>query len=118
MADEFAHAEVPRSLPRVQLLLCVEVLKPYMVSIDFHLNIYYPVSLFPEAVHNMKEFFIMDWRVELCGGEGIFMVLYRTKVFAPVNDMVLRQDTSNSLIASIGFQDCRTGSIELGNDES
>ena len=40
VVDKFGHAEVPRSLLRVQYLLCVEVLQPLMVCVDVHLNIY------------------------------------------------------------------------------
>ena len=41
------------------------------------------------------------------------MVLNYMKLFASVDDMVLRQDTSNCLISSVGFSDCLEGSIEL-----
>ena len=35
------------------------------------------------------------------------------KLFASADDMVLRQDTSNCLIASVSFHDCLKGSIEM-----
>ena len=38
------------------------------------------------------------------------------KVLASVDDVVLRHDTSNCLIAGISFHDCVEGSIELGED--
>ena len=40
------------------------------------------------------------------------------ELLASVDAMVLRLDTSNCLIDSIGFHDCFKGSIELGEDES
>ena len=46
------------------------------------------------------------------------MVLNWMKLLASVDDVVLRQDTSNSLIASISFHDCLKGSIELGEEGS
>ena len=44
------------------------------------------------------------------------MVRNWIKLLASVDDMVLRQDTSNCLIASIGFHNCVKDSIELGED--
>ena len=116
MVDAFGHAEVPRSLSRVQLLLCIEVLQPLLVCVDVHPNVYYPVPPFPEAVYHSKEFFIMDWLGALCGGEGFCMVLNWMKLFASLDDVILRQDTINCLIASISFHDCLQGSIELRED--
>ena len=118
MVDKFGHAEVPQSLSRIQLLICVEVLQPLMVYIDVHLNTYYLVPPFPEAGHNSEQFFIMDWPVAFRGGEGFCVVLKRMKLLTSVDDMVLRQDTSNCLIASISFHDCLKGSIKLGKDGS
>ena len=118
MVDEFGHVEVPRSLSRVQLLFCVEVLQPLMVCIDVHLNTYQPVPPFPEAVYNSEQFFIMDWPVVLCRGEGFCMVLNWMELLAFVDDMVLRQNTSNCLIAGISFHDCLKGSIKLGENRS
>ena len=40
------------------------------------------------------------------------------KLFASVDDVVLRQDTSNCLIAGISFHNCLKGSIKLGEDGS
>ena len=60
----------------------------------------------------------MDWPVALCGGEGFCVALHWMKLLAFVDDMVLRQDTSNSLIAGISFHDCLKGSIKLGEDGS
>ena len=75
MVDEFRHAEVPRSLSRIQPLLCNEVLQPLMVSIDVHLDTYSLVSPFLETVNNSKEFFVMHWLVALCSREGFCIVL-------------------------------------------
>ena len=60
----------------------------------------------------------MDWPVALCRGEGFCVVLNWMKLLASVHDMVLRQDASNCLIASLSFHDCFEGSIELGEDGS
>ena len=46
------------------------------------------------------------------------MILKWIKLLASGDDMVLREDTSNCLIASIGFYDCRKGSIKLDEDGS
>ena len=54
----------------------------------------------------------MDWPVALCSREGLCVILNQIKLLESVDDMVLRQDTSNCLIASIGFYDCLKGSIE------
>ena len=60
----------------------------------------------------------MDWPVALCVEEGFCMVLNWMKLLASIDDMVLRQDTSNCLIASFGFHNYLKGSIELGEDGS
>ena len=75
-----------------------------------------PVNPLPEAVHNCEQSCIMDWSVALCGGEGFCMVLKWMKLLAFVDDLVLRQDTSNCLIASISFHNCLKRSIKLGED--
>ena len=41
-----------------------------------------------------------------------------TKLYVFVDDVILRQDTSNCFIASIDFHDCLDGSIELVKDGS
>ena len=115
---EFRYAEVPRSVSRVQFLLCVEVWQPLIVCIDLHLDTYYPVPPFPEGGHNREQFLIMDWPVALDGGEGFCMVLNWMKLLASVDDIVLRQDTSYCLIANISFYDCIKGSMQLGEDGS
>ena len=118
VVDEFGHTEVPRRLSQVQLLLGVEVLQPLIVSIDVHFNTYQTVSPLPEAVHNSEQFFIVDWSVALCGREGFCVVLTWMKLLASVDNVVLRQDTNNSLIASISFYNYLEGSIELSKDGS
>ena len=118
VVDQFGHAQVPRCLSRIQLLRCVEVLQLLMVCVDAHLNTNWPVPPFPEAFHNREQFFIMDWPVALCRGEGFRIVLNWMKLLASVDDVVLRQDTSNCLIASISFHDCLNSSIKLGEDGS
>ena len=60
----------------------------------------------------------MDWPVALNGGEGFCMVLHWMKLLASVDNMVLRQDTSNCLIASISLYNCVEDSVKLGNDGS
>ena len=40
------------------------------------------------------------------------------KLFILIDDVVLSQDASNCLIASIIFYDCYKGSIKLGEDRS
>ena len=46
------------------------------------------------------------------------MVLNWIKLVASVGDVVLRQDTSDCLIVSVGFHDCLEGSVELCEDGS
>ena len=88
VVDEFGHAEVPRTLSRVQLVLCVVVLQPLMVCVGVHLTTYYPVLPFPETVCNDEQFLIMDRPVALCGGQGFCVVLNWMKLFASVDDVV------------------------------
>ena len=111
---KFEYAEVTRILQRVQLLLCIEGLQPLIVCADVHLNAYQLVPLLPEVVHNREQFFIIDWPVALFGREGFWMVLKWGKMFSSVDDMVLRQDTSNCLRTSISFYDCAQCFIDLG----
>ena len=40
MVDELEHAQAPRSLLQVQLLLAIEVLQPLIVCVDVNLNTY------------------------------------------------------------------------------
>ena len=89
-----------------------------MVCVDAHLNACEPVPPFPEGVHNREQFFIVDWPVALCRGEGFCVVLNWMKRLASIDDMVLRQDASNILIASISLHDCLKHSIDLGEDGS
>ena len=89
-----------------------------MVYVDIHLYTYWPVSALLEAVHNRLQFFIVDWPVVLCGGDSLCMGPDYIDLFAYVDDMVLRKDTSNCLIATIGFHNCLEGSIELDEDGS
>ena len=58
----------------------------------------------------------MYWPVAFCGREGFCMILAWMEVFASVADVVLREDTSNCLIASMGFYDCPKGSMQLDED--
>ena len=60
----------------------------------------------------------MDWQVALCRGEGFCVVVNWMKLLASVDDMVLRQNTSNCLIARISSHDCLEGTDELGEDGS
>ena len=46
------------------------------------------------------------------------MVLHWMMLFASVDNVVLRQDTSNCLIARVGFYDCLEESIELCEERS
>ena len=89
-----------------------------MVCVDVHLNIYEPVPLFPEAGNNSEQFFIMDWPVALCKGEGFCVVVNWMKLLASADYVLLKQDTSNCLLARINFHNCLKCSIELGEDGS
>ena len=40
------------------------------------------------------------------------------KLFVSIDDLVLRQNTNNCLITSVGFHKCLKGSVKLGEDES
>ena len=46
------------------------------------------------------------------------MVLDGVKLLCSVDNMVLRQDTRNSLIAGIGFHDGLKGMVELREDRA
>ena len=46
------------------------------------------------------------------------MVLNWMKLLVSVDNVILREDTSNGLITSIGFHDCLESSVELGKDGS
>ena len=106
MVGGFGHTELPRSLSRVHLLLCVELLQHLMVCVDVHFDTYLPVSRLPETVHDKEQFFVMDWPVALCGGEGFCILRNWMKVFASVDEVVLGQDTSNCLIVRVDVHDC------------
>ena len=54
----------------------------------------------------------------LRGGAGFCVVRNWMKLLAYVDNVVLRQDTSNCLIASISFHDWSKGSIKLDVDRS
>ena len=54
------------------------------------LDAYLPVSTLLEIVHSGEQFFILDWPVALCGGEGLSVVYDWMKLFASIDDMVLR----------------------------
>ena len=60
----------------------------------------------------------MDWLLAFCATEGFCMVRNWMQVLVYVEDVVLREDTSNCLIACISFHDCLKGSIKLGEDGS
>ena len=60
----------------------------------------------------------MDRLVALYGREGVCMVLNWIELFTSVDEVILRQDTGNCLIASIGFYNDLEISIELGEAES
>ena len=55
----------------------------------------------------------MNWPVALSGGEGFCVVPILIKMLVSIDGMVLRQGTSNCLIASIIVHDCLLASIEL-----
>ena len=99
-------------------MLSVEVLQPLMVCTDVHLDTYLPISTLSEETHYCKEFFMMDWSIVLCGGKGFCGVLNWMYLLASVDNVVLRQDTSNCLIGGINFHDCLKVSVELVEDGS
>ena len=66
----------------------------------------------------MEQFFVIDWPLAVRSGDGFCMVRQWMKLLASVDDMVLRQYTSNSLVASITIHKCLEGSIEFGEDGS
>ena len=58
----------------------------------------------------------MNRLIALCCGQGFCMVLDGVKLLSSVNNVVLRQDTCNSLSAGIGFYNGPKGTIELRKD--
>ena len=54
--------------------------------------------------------------IALCCGERPSVVLDGVKLLCSVNNVVLRQDICNSLIAGIGFHDGLKGMVELCED--
>ena len=113
---EFRDVEVPRRLAGVQLLLGIEVLPTLMVRVDVCFNSYLPISPFSEAINYGEEFFVMNRPIALCCGEGFSVVHDRVKLLCSVDNVVLSQDTCNSLIAGIGFYNGLKGPIELRKD--
>ena len=55
----------------------------------------------------------MDRPVASCRGERFCVVHDGVKLLSYIDKVVLRQDTRNSLLASIGFNDCFKGMVEL-----
>ena len=110
---EFGHVEVPRHFTRVQHLLAVEVLQTLIGCVDVHCNSYSPISLFPEAINDGKKCFVMNRPIALCCGEGFCVVLDGVKLLCSVDNVVLRQDTGNSLIAGISLHNGLKGMVEL-----
>ena len=103
-------------MSQVPLLLIVAVLQPLMVDAYVHLNTDQPISLFLKTVNNCKQFLIVDSPVALYAREGFCVVFNCIELLASVDDLVLRQDTSNYFIAGISFHDYCKSSIELGED--
>jgi len=60
----------------------------------------------------------MDWPIAFRCGERFGLILDSMKLLAFVANVILRQDTPNSLIASISFYDCLKGSVEQCEDGS
>ena len=58
----------------------------------------------------------MDWPVALCSCKGFCVVFNGIKLLCSINDMILRQDAGNSLVAGVGFHYCLKGSGELYED--
>ena len=108
-ADIVHPTYVPAGLPRVysSSSMWLHLLLPTLHLLH---------TLLLQGVNNSEQFFIMDWPVALYNGKGFCMVVNWIKLFTSVDNVVLRQDTSNCLIASISFHKCLEGSIELGKD--
>ena len=100
----------------VEFLLSVEVLQTLMLCVDVHFNSYYPICTFPEALNYGAEFFVMNRPVALCCGEGFCVVLDGVKLLCSVDNVLLRQDTCNSLLAGISFHDGLQSTVELRED--
>ena len=100
----------------VHLLLSIEVLQTLMVCVDVHFNSYWPIPPFPEAINCGEEFFVMNRPIALCCGECICVVRDGVKLLCSVDNVVLRQDTCNSLITGISFHDGLKGTVELCED--
>ena len=60
----------------------------------------------------------MDWPVALSSSLGFCMLHNWIKLLASIDDVVLRQDTSNCMITKIRFHYCLMDSVELGKDGS
>ena len=110
---EFGHVEIPRRWSGVQLLLVVAVMQTLMVCVDIHFNSYKAISPFSEAINYGEESFVMDRAIALCCGQGLCVVLDRVKLLCSVDNVVLRQDTCNGLLAGISFHNSLKGTIEL-----
>ena len=76
------------------------------------------MSPFPEAINYGEEFFVMHRPVTLCCGEGFCVVLDGVKLLCSVDNVVLRLDTCNGLIAGIGFHNGLNGTMELRKDRA
>ena len=89
-----------------------------MLCVDVYFNTNQPFSPLAEVVYYSKEFLMMDCLLSLCNGEGFCMILDWIKLFASIDDIVLRQDANNCWITSIGIYNGLKSSIQLGKDGS
>jgi len=72
--------------------------------------------LLPETIRNCIRFFAMHWASTLSSREGFYMIIDTMKLLASVDNMVLIQDTSTSLIPISSLYEGLTGSIKLGKE--
>ena len=58
----------------------------------------------------------MDWPIALCCGDSFCVVLDGVELLNSVDDVVLRQDACDCMVAGIGFHNSLEGTIELRED--
>ena len=69
-----------------------------------------------EAINYVEEFFVRNRPIALCYGEGFYVLLDGVKLLCYVYDVVLTQDSCNSLITGIGFDNGLQRAIQCRKD--